>query len=32
VGTFYEGCMTAGYSSDETDAAVHANIVEVYGR
>jgi len=27
VGTFYEGAMTAGYSTDETDAAVQANIV-----
>ena len=25
--TFYEGVMTAGYASDETDAKVHANIV-----
>jgi len=27
TGTFYEGAMTASYSSDETDAAVQANIV-----
>lgn len=27
VGTFYEGCMTKGYSSDEADDAVQANIV-----
>ncbi|MBN1577447.1 MAG: hypothetical protein JW913_12895 [Chitinispirillaceae bacterium] len=27
VGTFYEGCMTSGYSSDSIDAAVQANIV-----
>lgn len=27
VGTFYEGCMTKGYSTDETDDAVQANIV-----
>ena len=33
VGTFYEGVMTSGYSSNETDAAVHANIVAAgYGR
>ena len=33
IGTFYEGCMTKGYSSDETDAAVQANIVAVgYGK
>ena len=33
VGTFYEGVMTAGYASDATDAAVHANIVAAgYGR
>jgi non-reducing end alpha-L-arabinofuranosidase len=27
VGTFFEGCMTNGYASDTTDAAVQANIV-----
>lgn len=27
IGTFYEGVMTSGFSSDATDAAVHANIV-----
>merc|ERR1712050_394422 len=27
VGTFYEGVMTSGYSSDVTDDAVQANIV-----
>ena len=27
VGTFYEGVMTAGFASNETDAAVHADIV-----
>ena len=27
VGIFFEGCMTAGYSSDATDDAVQANIV-----
>ena len=33
VGTFYEGAMTANYTSDDTDAAVHANIVAAgYGR
>ena len=33
VGTFYEGCVTAGYSSDATDQAVQANIAEAgYGR
>jgi len=33
IGTFYEGVMTAGYSSDTTDDAVHANIVAAgYGR
>ena len=26
LGTFYEGVMTAGFSSDETDMKVHANI------
>jgi len=33
VGTFYEGAMTQGYSSDATDDAVQANIVAAgYGR
>jgi len=33
VGTFYEGAMTATYTSDATDAAVQANIVAAgYGR
>jgi hypothetical protein len=27
VGTFYEGAVTASYTSEATDAAVHANIV-----
>lgn len=27
VGTFYEGVMTSGYSTDAADAEVHANIV-----
>ena len=27
VGTFYEGCMTNGFASNATDAAVQANIV-----
>merc|ERR1712113_1374532 len=27
AGTFYEGVMTTGYASEETDAAVMANIV-----
>jgi len=32
-GTFYEGAIVAGYPSDETDAAVHANIVSTgYGK
>jgi hypothetical protein len=31
-GTFYEGAIVAGYPSDETDNAIHANIVEAgYG-
>jgi hypothetical protein len=31
-GTFYEGAIVSGYPSDETDDAVHANIVEAgYG-
>lgn len=33
VGTFYEGAMTSGFSSDAADAAVQANIVAAgYGR
>ena len=33
VGTFYEGVMTASYTSDATDAAIQANIVAAgYGR
>ncbi|MEO6601474.1 MAG: arabinofuranosidase catalytic domain-containing protein [Polyangiaceae bacterium] len=32
-GTFFEGCITAGYPSDATDDAVQANIVAAgYGR
>lgn len=32
-GTFYEGAIVAGYPSDETDNAIHANIVETgYGQ
>ena len=31
VGTFYEGAMTANYTSDATDAAVQASIIAVYG-
>lgn len=33
VGTFYEGAMTAGYTSDSTDDTLQANIVAAgYGR
>eukprot|EP00041_Stephanoeca_diplocostata_P011945 m.198353 g.198353 ORF g.198353 m.198353 type:complete len:334 (-) comp18743_c0_seq3:431-1432(-) len=33
VGTFYEGAMTKGYSTDEADAAVQQNIVAAgYGK
>ena len=33
IGTFYEGAMTANYTTDATDNAVHANIVAAgYGR
>ena len=33
VGTFYEGAMTASYTSDATDDAVQANIVALgYGK
>mmetsp|Transcript_20368 Transcript_20368/g.52891 ORF Transcript_20368/g.52891 Transcript_20368/m.52891 type:complete len:373 (-) Transcript_20368:215-1333(-) len=31
VGTFYEGAMTANYTSDKTDEQVQASIVAVYG-
>ncbi len=32
-GTFYEGAIVAGYPSDATDEAVHANVVEAgYGQ
>jgi hypothetical protein len=32
-GTFYEGAIVAGYPSDATDAAVHANVVSAgYGK
>lgn len=27
IGTWFEGAMTSGYASDETDAAVHADIL-----
>ncbi len=27
TGTFFEGCITTGYSSNETDAAIQANII-----
>ncbi len=33
VGTFYEGVITSGYTSDETDDKVQANIVAAgYGK
>ena len=33
IGTFYEGALTADYTSDATDDAVHKNILEVgYGK
>lgn len=32
VGTFYEGVMTKGYSTNATDAAVQSNIVAVKHR
>jgi non-reducing end alpha-L-arabinofuranosidase len=32
VGNFFEGVMTARYSSNEADAAVQANIVSAYGQ
>jgi hypothetical protein len=33
TGTFYEGVMTTGYTSDATDAALQANIVAAgYGK
>ena len=31
IGTFFEGCITQGFSADATDDAVQANIVSVYG-
>lgn len=31
IGTFYEGAMTANYTSDATDEAVQASITAVYG-
>jgi hypothetical protein len=32
-GTFYEGAVVSGYPSDDTDDAIHANIVETrYGQ
>jgi len=32
-GTFYEGAIVAGYPTDATDNAIHANIVAAgYGR
>ena len=31
AGTFYEGAMTANYTSNPTDEAVQANIVATYG-
>jgi len=31
-GNFFEGVMTAAYSSNEADDAVQANIVSVYGQ
>ncbi len=32
-GTFYEGAIVSGYPSDETDEAIHQNVVEVgYGK
>eukprot|EP00966_Prymnesium_polylepis_P225148 5207160-Prymnesium_polylepis.1 len=33
IGTFYEGAMTAGYTTDATDEALQVNIVAAgYGR
>jgi hypothetical protein len=33
TGTYFEGCMTSGVSSDEIDEAIQANIVAAgYGR
>jgi len=32
IGVFFEGAMTAHYSSDAADEAVQANIVSVYGK
>ena len=31
VGTFYDGVMTSGYSTDTVDDAVQANIVQAAG-
>ena len=32
-GTFYEGAIVAGYPTDATDSAIHANIVAAgYGK
>jgi len=31
IGSFFEGVLTKGYSSDAADDAVQANIVSVYG-
>lgn len=30
IGTFYEGAMTANYTSDATDEAIQANIIIAY--
>ena len=33
IGTFYEGAMTASYTTDTTDAALQANVVAAgYGQ
>ena len=33
IGTFYEGALTKGYSTDATDTALHENIVAAgYGK
>jgi hypothetical protein len=32
IGTFYEGAVTTGYSSDAADAQVMDNIVAAYGK
>ena len=31
-GNFFEGVMTATYSSNEADEAVHANVISIYGQ